>query len=71
MNYYLQIDYRSFGQKVLFGIINGRNWLENKVIFPRIVYCDFTIRYLGDNNPNYTVRKSPSMILLIQIDVSF
>jgi len=56
MNYYLQIDYWSYGRKALFSIINGRGWLENKVIFPRVVYCDFTIRYMGDNNPNYTVR---------------
>jgi hypothetical protein len=56
MNYYLQIDYWSYGRKALFSIINGGGWLENKVIFPRVVYCDFTIRYMGDNNPNYTVR---------------
>ncbi len=48
----------SYGQNVLSGIISGRGWLENKIIFPRIVYCDFTIRYLGDNTPNYTVRES-------------
>ena len=35
---------------------------ENKIIFPRIVFCDFTIRYLGDNNPNYTVRKSKKKV---------
>jgi hypothetical protein len=55
LNYYLQIDYWSYGQRVFYGVINGRGWLENKIIFPRIVFCDFTIRYLGDNNLNYTV----------------
>ncbi|UJR09212.1 hypothetical protein I4U23_013460 [Adineta vaga] len=56
INYYLQIDYWSYGQKVIYTIVNGRDWLENKFIFPRIVYCDFTIRYLGDNNLNYTIQ---------------
>ncbi|CAF1212564.1 unnamed protein product [Adineta ricciae] len=56
INYYLQIDYLSYGQKVLYGIMNGRDWLENKFIFPRVVFCDFTIRYLGDNNLNYTIQ---------------
>ena len=56
INYYLQIDYWAYGHKVLYGLFRGRDWLENKAIFPRIVYCDFTIRYLGDNTPNYTVR---------------
>ncbi len=55
MNYFLNIDYWSYGQKVLYGVFSGRDWLENKVFFPRIVYCDFAIRYLGDNNLNYTV----------------
>jgi len=65
INYYLQIDYWSYGQKVLFSIINGHGWLENKVIFPRIVYCDFTIRYMGDNNPNYTVRINVAKVVEI------
>jgi len=56
MNYFLQIDYWNFGQKVLMGVFSGRDWIENKVFFPRIVYCDFAIRYLGDNNLNYTVQ---------------
>ena len=55
INYLLQIDYWSYGQTVLLGMIRGSDWMENKIIFPRIVFCDFTIRYLGDNNPNYTV----------------
>jgi hypothetical protein len=58
MNYFLHIDYWSYGQKVLYGIFTGRDWVENKIFFPRIVYCDFAIRYLGDNNLNYTVKKS-------------
>jgi len=60
MNYFLNIDYWSYGQKVLYGIFSGRDWMENKIFFPRIVYCDFAIRYLGDNNLNYTVDKSNS-----------
>jgi len=38
------------------GVFSGRDWAENKQFFPRIVFCDFTIRYLGDNNLNYTVQ---------------
>lgn len=56
MNHFLNIDYWSYGQKVLYGVFSGRDWMENKVYFPRIVYCDFAIRYLGDNNLNYTVK---------------
>ena len=37
------------------GLLRGGDWLENKVFFPRIVFCDFDIRYLGDNNPKFTV----------------
>ena len=55
MNHFLNIDYWSYGQKVLRGVFTGRDWMENKIYFPRIVYCDFAIRYLGDNNLNYTV----------------
>lgn len=55
MNHFLNIDYWSYGQKVLYGVFSGRDWMENKIYFPRIVYCDFAIRYLGDNNLNYTV----------------
>lgn len=56
MNHFLNIDYWSYGQKVLYGVFTGRDWMENKIYFPRIVYCDFAIRYLGDNNLNYTVQ---------------
>jgi hypothetical protein len=55
MNYILQIDYWSYGFQVMRGLLRGSDWLENKVFFPRIVFCDFTIRYLGDNNPKFTV----------------
>ncbi|CAF0824263.1 unnamed protein product [Didymodactylos carnosus] len=56
MNYFLQIDYWHYGQRILFGLFSGSDWAENKQYFPRIVYCDFAIRYLGDNNLNYTVQ---------------
>jgi len=56
MNHFLNIDYWSYGRQVLSGIVTGRDWMENKIFFPRIVFCDFAIRYLGDNNANYTVQ---------------
>lgn len=65
MNYFLNIDYWGYGQKVLYGVFTGRDWIENKIFFPRIVYCDFAIRYLGDNNLNYTVNKSDFFVLFI------
>lgn len=49
INYYLKIDYWSYGQTILFG-------QEKSELFPRIVFCDFTIRYLADNIQNYTVK---------------
>lgn len=52
LNYFLDIDFLSFGQNVIFDLVRS---VESKVLFPRIVFCDFTIRYIGDNNPNYTV----------------
>lgn len=63
LNSFLQLDIWSYGQNVVLGLIRGSDWMENKSVFPRIVFCDFTIRYLGDNNPNYTVNFS---LLLIE-----
>jgi hypothetical protein len=67
MNHFLNIDYWSYGQKVLYGIMSGRDWMENRVYFPRIVYCDFAIRYLGDNNANYTVIDPSSTTTLLHV----
>jgi hypothetical protein len=71
MNHFLSIDYWSYGQKVLYGVFSGRDWMENKIFFPRIVYCDFAIRYLGDNNLNYTVRKKILILLKLNNFYSF
>jgi len=43
INYYLKIDSWSY------------DYTKISELFPRIVFCDFTIRYLADNNQNYTV----------------
>ncbi|CAF1404491.1 unnamed protein product [Rotaria magnacalcarata] len=56
MNYLLKIDYWTYGQKTLQGLLVGADVIKNKDVFPRVVFCDFTIRYLGDNNLNYTVQ---------------
>lgn len=56
MNYFLEVKYLQYAQQVVFGLMTGRDWVESAE-FPRIVFCDLTIRYLGDNNLNYTVNK--------------
>lgn len=55
MNYFLKIDYWKYGYNVITSVLTGRDWSANTLFFPRIVYCDFAIRYLGDSNLNYTV----------------
>ena len=62
LNKFLGMDYHMYGFGVMFKMFNGQNWSTSER-FPRVTFCDFKIRVLG-NIHAYTVQCSLPMNLL-------
>ncbi|CAJ0575381.1 unnamed protein product, partial [Mesorhabditis spiculigera] len=54
LNHWLGTKYTFWGFGILWDMINGRHWQESGH-FPRVTYCDVTVRELGNVN-NWTLQ---------------
>ncbi|KAL7672261.1 hypothetical protein ACOME3_007152 [Neoechinorhynchus agilis] len=55
LQYFIDERYGTYGIDVVQRVVKGGDW-ELKVRFPRVTYCDFTIRNMGDNMHQHTVQ---------------
>jgi hypothetical protein len=53
-----------YGVKVLAALLNGSDWSSAIGLFPRVTYCDFNVRILGNNNQRLTVQCVLSLNML-------
>ncbi|KAI0983547.1 hypothetical protein GJ496_011785 [Pomphorhynchus laevis] len=55
LEFFIAENHIAYGLNVIMRVISGGDWSLN-MRFPRVTYCDFTIRTMGDNLHQHTVQ---------------